>query len=224
MKVLSILNGCWRRQNSLVQVISSFWEQRLLRRSWRVASLLRSSILSLRIILLQHCIIWNECFQKLKQWINSWKISIRNALLPLAGCEHTFQCGPWHQYISMFKIIQVKNCYYCLITFCLHAAEVVPSETSSNWFIVHFVFSVDVDEIKRLGKRFRKLDLDNSGSLSIDEFMSLPELQQNPLVQRVIDIFDTDGNGEVDFKGEPFVCLVIQIMIIMFDCHYQYAE
>jgi len=42
--------------------------------------------------------------------------------------------------------------------------------------------------------------LDNSGALSIDEFMSLPELQQNPLVQRVIDIFDADGNGEVDFK------------------------
>ena len=59
---------------------------------------------------------------------------------------------------------------------------------------------VDVDEIRRLGKRFRKLDLDNSGALSIDEFMSLPELQQNPLVQRVIDIFDADGNGEVDFK------------------------
>lgn len=32
--------------------------------------------------------------------------------------------------------------------------------------------------------------------------MSLPELQQNPLVQRVIDIFDADGNGEVDFKGK----------------------
>lgn len=31
--------------------------------------------------------------------------------------------------------------------------------------------------------------------------MSLPDLQQNPLVQRVIDIFDADGNGEVDFKG-----------------------
>ncbi|NXF06945.1 CANB1 protein, partial [Smithornis capensis] len=60
----------------------------------------------------------------------------------------------------------------------------------------------DADEIKRLGKRFKKLDLDNSGSLSVEEFMSLPELQQNPLVQRVIDIFDTDGNGEVDFKGK----------------------
>ncbi|XP_046848601.1 calcineurin subunit B type 1-like [Xenia sp. Carnegie-2017] len=56
------------------------------------------------------------------------------------------------------------------------------------------------DEIRRLGKRFKKLDLDHSGSLSVEEFMSLPELQQNPLVQRVIEIFDTDGNGEVDFK------------------------
>lgn len=58
----------------------------------------------------------------------------------------------------------------------------------------------DQDEIKRLGRSFKKMDLDKSGSLSVDEFMSLPELQQNPLVGRVIDIFDTDGNGEVDFR------------------------
>lgn len=70
-----------------------------------------------------------------------------------------------------------------------------------DWFFFpSFLFLVDADEIRRLGKRFKKLDLDNSGALSIDEFMSLPELQQNPLVQRVIDIFDADGNGEVDFK------------------------
>jgi len=67
------------------------------------------------------------------------------------------------------------------------------------------MLAVDIEEIKRLGKRFKKLDLDKSGSLSVDEFMSLPELQQNPLVQRVIDIFDTDGNGEVDFKGESVI-------------------
>ncbi|XP_010612640.1 calcineurin subunit B type 2 [Fukomys damarensis] len=56
------------------------------------------------------------------------------------------------------------------------------------------------DEIKRLSKSFKKLDLDKSGSLSVEEFMALPEIQKNPLAKRVIDIFDTDGNGEVDFK------------------------
>lgn len=75
------------------------------------------------------------------------------------------------------------------------------SSPSVFFFFSFCLCPVDADEIKRLGKRFKKLDLDNSGSLSVEEFMSLPELQQNPLVQRVIDIFDTDGNGEVDFKG-----------------------
>ncbi|OXB63735.1 hypothetical protein ASZ78_003132, partial [Callipepla squamata] len=81
--------------------------------------------------------------------------------------------------------------------------EVTVEERNQNTFLWGSAFQsclVDADEIKRLGKRFKKLDLDNSGSLSVEEFMSLPELQQNPLVQRVIDIFDTDGNGEVDFK------------------------
>ncbi|KAI3388688.1 hypothetical protein SNEBB_001401 [Seison nebaliae] len=58
----------------------------------------------------------------------------------------------------------------------------------------------DLEEIKRLGKRFRRIDLDGNGSLSATEFKSIPELDQNPLVQRVIDIFDTDKDGEVDFK------------------------
>lgn len=78
-------------------------------------------------------------------------------------------------------------------------------------YLFLFAFLVDADEIKRLGKRFKKLDLDNSGSLSVEEFMSLPELQQNPLVQRVIDIFDTDGNGEVDFKGKEVVIFKLQV-------------
>jgi hypothetical protein len=35
--------------------------------------------------------------------------------------------------------------------------------------------------------------------------MSVPELQQNPIVQRVIAIFDADGNGEIDFKGKYLI-------------------
>lgn len=56
------------------------------------------------------------------------------------------------------------------------------------------------EEIRRLGKRFRKIDTDGSGTLSTDEFMSLPDLKMNPLVERVIAIFDADGNGEIDFE------------------------
>ena len=70
------------------------------------------------------------------------------------------------------------------------------NETSLPMEAINF----DAEEIRRLGKRFRKLDLDNSGTLSVEEFMSLPELQKNPLVKRVIEILDEDGNGEVDFK------------------------
>jgi len=87
---------------------------------------------------------------------------------------------------------------FALIVSCFWSLSVF-LKTGRFWWA--FFRLVEPEEIKRLGKRFRKLDLDNSGSLSIDEFMSLPELQQNPLVQRVIDIFDADGNGEVDFKG-----------------------
>ena len=45
-------------------------------------------------------------------------------------------------------------------------------------------------------RRFKKLDADGSGSLSWEELMDIPELGQNPLVQRVV------GKlwGDVDLK------------------------
>jgi len=65
---------------------------------------------------------------------------------------------------------------------------------------VEMCANFESEEIKRLGKRFKKLDIDGSGALSKEEFMQISDLQQNPLVQRVIELFDSDGNGEVDFK------------------------
>jgi Ca2+-binding EF-hand superfamily protein len=55
-------------------------------------------------------------------------------------------------------------------------------------------------ELRRLFRRFKKLDTDKSGALSVPEFLAIPELQHNPLVRRVIATFDADKNGEVDFK------------------------
>ena len=44
--------------------------------------------------------------------------------------------------------------------------------------------------------------VDWSGSMSIGGFVSVQELKENPLVNRVVDIFESDLNGEVNFKGK----------------------
>lgn len=44
-----------------------------------------------------------------------------------------------------------------------------------------------------------KLDKDNSGSIDKDEFLSIPQIANNPLASRMIAIFDEDGGGDVDF-------------------------
>ena len=62
-------------------------------------------------------------------------------------------------------------------------------------------FSVDDAEIARLGRRFNRLDANGNGSLSPDELRQIPELARNPLLQRFIDVFDVNKNGEIDFKG-----------------------
>jgi serine/threonine-protein phosphatase 2B regulatory subunit len=59
---------------------------------------------------------------------------------------------------------------------------------------------VTEDELKRLYRRFKKLDKDNSGTLTTDEFLSVPELAGNPLLERVIAIFDKNKDDEIEFK------------------------
>jgi serine/threonine-protein phosphatase 2B regulatory subunit len=61
------------------------------------------------------------------------------------------------------------------------------------------ISQIDSNEIQKMLQKFGKLDEDKSGALSAKEFMQIPELTSNPLVERVIDIFDSDGNGEVEF-------------------------
>lgn len=45
-----------------------------------------------------------------------------------------------------------------------------------------------------------KLDKDNSGTIEQEEFLSIPAVASNPLATRLIEIFDDDGNGTVDFE------------------------
>ena len=65
--------------------------------------------------------------------------------------------------------------------------------------------SFSKDQILRLHKRFRKLDTDGNGEISRDEFQSIPGLSANPLLDRVLTIFDT-----VCFFNQLWLCTVSQ--------------
>lgn len=75
------------------------------------------------------------------------------------------------------------------------------------------ISQIDSSEIQKMLQKFGKLDEDKSGALSAKEFMQIPELMTNPLVERVIDIFDSDGNGEVISIGVFLFCLDVSNLI-----------
>ena len=67
------------------------------------------------------------------------------------------------------------------------------------------ISQIDSADIQKMLQKFGKLDEDKSGALSAREFMQIPELTSNPLVERVIDVFDSDGNGEVYARESLFL-------------------
>mmetsp|Transcript_97385 Transcript_97385/g.270897 ORF Transcript_97385/g.270897 Transcript_97385/m.270897 type:complete len:181 (-) Transcript_97385:108-650(-) len=64
---------------------------------------------------------------------------------------------------------------------------------------VHSIANFNQRDITRLYNRFRALDSDGNGQLDPNEILGVAELTENPLVQRVISVFDKDGNGTVSF-------------------------
>ncbi|EGG16645.1 protein phosphatase 2B [Cavenderia fasciculata] len=55
-------------------------------------------------------------------------------------------------------------------------------------------------ELKKLYRRFQMLDKDGSGTLTTDEFLSIPDLALNPLLERVLQIFDKNHDNEIEFS------------------------
>src|SRR5690348_2808291 len=68
----------------------------------------------------------------------------------------------------------------------------IPGGDNTN---IHF----DKAELKILYKNFVKLDTDGSGNLEPNEFFDVPELKDNPICQRLIKVFDKNGDGKISF-------------------------
>lgn len=58
----------------------------------------------------------------------------------------------------------------------------------------------DREEINRLRKRFMKLDRDGNGTIDKSEFLAIPGISSNPLASRLMDVFDEDSDGSIDFQ------------------------
>ena len=71
---------------------------------------------------------------------------------------------------------------------------------NKNSIPVEAVEGFTIEEVNRLHKRFKKLDKDSNDTLCVEEFLALPELKENPLVQRVVQVFDADSDGELNFS------------------------
>ena len=99
--------------------------------------------------------------------------------------------------MKIWKLMWAKSVFY----FDKFNQRKVKIRTMGNGTSLPKVEGFSAEEVARLEKRFQKLDLDHSGSISVGEFLSVPELKENPLVKRVVDVFDSDLSGEVDFKG-----------------------
>lgn len=60
-------------------------------------------------------------------------------------------------------------------------------------------YTFSKNELKILYKNFTELDKDKSGLLEPHEFFDVPELNENPIVQRVISVFDKNNDGKISF-------------------------
>ena len=56
------------------------------------------------------------------------------------------------------------------------------------------------DELCKFKRKFNALDKDKSGTIEPAEFFSVPSLVKNPLVKRVISVFDENNDGKISFE------------------------
>ena len=57
----------------------------------------------------------------------------------------------------------------------------------------------DKNELNILYSNFMSMDSNKNGLVEPDEFFDVPELKDNPIVARIINVFDKNGDGKISF-------------------------
>ena len=73
------------------------------------------------------------------------------------------------------------------------------NHTQQNDYDTGTGISFTKQEISILYQNFRSLDTDGNGTLDKKEFFDIPELQENPIVQRIVSVFDKNRDEKISF-------------------------
>ena len=57
----------------------------------------------------------------------------------------------------------------------------------------------DKNELKILYKNYMSMDKNKNGIIEYDEFFDVPELKNNPIVQRLLNVFDKNNDGKISY-------------------------
>lgn len=70
----------------------------------------------------------------------------------------------------------------------------------SSFIIVYLNFLiVSPDDVDKLYHHFLRIDADGNGVIDRQELMTLPSVSGNPLAGRLLELFDTDQSGDINF-------------------------
>jgi serine/threonine-protein phosphatase 2B regulatory subunit len=57
----------------------------------------------------------------------------------------------------------------------------------------------DKNELKILYKNYMSMDKNKNGIIEFEEFFDVPELKNNPIVQRILHVFDKNNDGKISY-------------------------
>lgn len=97
-------------------------------------------------------------------------------------------------------------------------------EPSDSTNAVVKAFGLTPRQLQRLRRKFRRIDIDNSGTISRNELFSALEEEQTPVTDAFFKLMDSGEMGKIDFDDFLRVCLTYciysrkDILTFCFDC------
>lgn len=91
--------------------------------------------------------------------------------------------------------------YLIFIVVKMGICESTPeSQLPAGWKELFHALKLTDREITQLQRMFRKVDMDNSGSVDTVELLTLLDIERTRFTEQIFTLFDSDNSGKVDFR------------------------